>query len=54
MNKNVPKNGKNIAISVKFHEIVKLIVQRNIYLEIFYKLGSSFDYYPLPIALEGI
>ena len=26
MNKNVPKNGQNIAISVKFHETVKLIV----------------------------
>ena len=26
MNKNVPKNCQNIAISVKFHETVKLIV----------------------------
>ena len=26
MNKNVPKNGQNIAITVKFHETVKLIV----------------------------
>ena len=26
MNKNVPKTGQNIAISVKFHETVKLIV----------------------------
>ena len=26
MSKNVPKNGQNIAISVKFHETVKLIV----------------------------
>ena len=26
MNKNVPKNGQNIATSVKFHETVKLIV----------------------------
>ena len=26
MNKNVPKNGQNIAILVKFHETVKLIV----------------------------
>ena len=26
MNKNVPKNGQNIAISVKIHETVKLIV----------------------------
>ena len=26
MNKNVPKYGQNIAISVKFHETVKLIV----------------------------
>ena len=27
MNKNVPKIGQNIAISVKFHETVKLIVR---------------------------
>ena len=29
MNKNVPKNGKNITISVKFHETVKLIVKQD-------------------------
>ena len=28
MNKNVPKNSQNIAISAKFHETVKLIVWR--------------------------
>ena len=28
MNKNVPQNDQNIAISVKFHETVKLIVQQ--------------------------
>ena len=27
MNKNVPKNGQNIAISFKFHKTEKLIVQ---------------------------
>ena len=30
MNKNVPKNGQNIAISFKFHETVKLIVPNDL------------------------